>query len=558
MKWEQRVAEKIRSRQDQFGSFVRRIVEAIGGAIENNRWLAVSLLVAVYVFLALLEGHAMPFTNDEVYTIHIAQAPTYKRMLWMSREIDLHPPFHYLAQRLFLHIPGPLWLISRLPSMISGLVVTLVLFWMIAPRLGNLLGMLSAALPWTGPLAMFAWQNRPYMIWMLFLVLLIATWKKAISEDRKGWHVGAVFLLAALMVSNLLISILCLGAFMVAELVRWRARGRTDILLWLALTAPMLIGLGYFYQMRHLGSNSFPFWQIPSLGWGERMYIAMITQMFFLLSVSLAVTGFLGKRRRNVAMMEPEERPLQLPLVEGVLYWSLILVPVLLMFVAVFAHIQFWERYGSSAIIGFACVIPWMLYRRVRDLRLITTLMVIWFLGTTVQLAIEDGTIKDNDRPAFFQIGRKPIWLGQLDPKLPIVDASPMTFTEMSFREPLAISSRVYYLTDRNLADKYSGYTLFENEDKIREILDLPSHAEDMTKFLSEHDRFYMVATYQRGTDWLPRAFADMGIKMDYLGKFVSHYGDEDLFMVTTGTRDHPANANSNSHVVNPKTGLVE
>jgi hypothetical protein len=540
LRWDEALAHDLRSREVLIERWVRRWLDVIGDVLEGRQWLAMLLLVCVYVPVVLIEAHAQRLTNDEIYTVHISRAPTLHRMIWMAREIDLHPPLHYLLQRAALHVPGPMWLVSRLPSMLAGLVATLVLFRLTAQRLGNLLGIVSAAILWTGPVARQAWQNRPYMIWVALLSLLIVQWMRATRERRTGWDVAGIFLLSALMISDQLISVVCLLAFVLAEGVRWGTRGKVDWVLMGALLAPSAIGLGYFYQMRHLGQNSFPSWQIPSLSWAANMYSAMATQMFFLLSVSVAIAAYLGRGRKN---QTDERRPLSLPLAEGVVYAGLIVVPVLLMVIAVLTKIQFWERYSSCAVVGLAGLVPWMLYRRVREVRLVSTVIVLCYVGTALSQAVSDGNTSDLTRAVAStqKLGRDPVWLDRLDPSIPIVDASAMTFTEMSEEEPAAVAQRVFYLTDRAQAEKYSGYTLFENEEKIRGILELRSHAQDFNSFVATHPKFYMVATYGRGTDWLPRALAQRGADMNYLGKFVSKYDDDDLFMVTVGSPQGPS-----------------
>jgi len=95
------------------------------------------------------------------------------------------------------------------------------------------------------------------------------------------------------------------------------------------------------------------------------------------------------------------------------------------------------------------------------------------------------------------------------------------------------MARRVFYLTDREAALQYSHYTLFENEDKIRRLLQLPSQTEDLQKFLAEHPRFYVVGDYDRPEVWLLRKLAADGVPLDYLGKYESTYESTDLYLVS-------------------------
>ena len=108
-----------------------------------------------------------------------------------------------------------------------------------------------------------------------------------------------------------------------------------------------------------------------------------------------------------------------------------------------------------------------------------------------------------------------------------------MTFVEMSDRESPEIARRVFYLTDRDAALQYAHYTLFENEDKIRSLLGLPSQAEPLHEFLPDHTAFYVVGDYDRPEIWLLRKLAADGMRLDYLGKFESTYESNDLYEVS-------------------------
>ena len=136
------------------------------------------------------------------------------------------------------------------------------------------------------------------------------------------------------------------------------------------------------------------------------------------------------------------------------------------------------------------------------------------------------------ENPGLADVGRQPIALSTLDASLPIVAASPMTFVEMSDRETEPIARRVFYLTDRDAALQYAHYTLFENEDKIRQMLHLPSQTEALAPFVAEHKRFYVVGPYGQPEVWLLRKLAAEGFVLDYLGKFQSTYESQDLYLV--------------------------
>lgn len=504
------------------------LLNAIGDVFEEHRSLCWLLLVALYVPLVLIEAHSHLLSNDEIYTVHIAQAPTLGRMLWMSREIDLHPPLHYLLERATLHLDLPRWCAARLPAMGAGLVTTCVIFYFMACRLGNLFGLVSVTIFWFSSVRVFAWEGRPYMLWMCFLSLLLLSWDKATSPRRRPASVLAVFCCSFLMISNHLFGIACLMPFALAEACRCWQRRRPDLVLWLALFAPMLIGPAYFHPVHALGTNGFPTTQMPSLELATNMYIALVDNFYFTISVCFVLVGYFAQVRAG-----EEQRPFQLRTEEGVLLYSLLLLPLVILVAAAFVHVQFWYRYGACAILAIALLAPWNLYRRLRPTYPFAVLIVLFLIVSSICAMVSDYPVQGTRSYGYKETGRNPIFLSQLDPSLPIVDASPLTFTEMSDREAPAIVDRVFYLTDREAALRYSGYTLFENEEKIRSMLGLSSHTAPLDDFLASHPRFYLIATYTSRHDWLPRALADRGESIHYIGKFVSSYGDDDLYFVT-------------------------
>lgn len=144
------------------------------------------VLALIYAPLDVIEAHSHLMTNDEIYTWHIAQAPTIHRMLAMAREIDLHPPLHYLLQRWSLKLDLPRWLGSRLPNMIAGLITIFALFRLAAKHFGNTIGMTAAAAFLCSPAIRYAWENRPYMILMYALTLLMCAWDAATAPSGRG------------------------------------------------------------------------------------------------------------------------------------------------------------------------------------------------------------------------------------------------------------------------------------------------------------------------------------------------------------------------------------
>lgn len=517
-------------RAERFLRSSQLAAEAMAGWIDRHGLRCVVLMAVLFVPLAVVEAHSHPLLNDEIYTVHIAQAGSLRSMWQMAREIDLHPPLHYMAQRAALALPLPRWLGSRLPSILAGLVVGWSLFWFTAKRLGNLYGMVAVGAFWFGPAVDFAWDNRPYMLWLAFLCLLLLARDAALRLYRRWWAVALVALTTLAMVMTHFLGVACVLPFLAAEGVRARQRGRVDWPLAGALALPTLCGMMCFYQLHHMSENAFPPSRMASLGVAAGMYQWIFANTFFAVSLCallvVLVFGWDGRREGRGRSQWEGFNDADLMLLTGLMG-----LPVLMLAGSLLFHLQFWLRYGVAAIPAVGALVAWAIARRLPMGRMVAVAFVIASVGFLLDRAATEWQGPGN--AGIMDGGRLPISLEGLDPRLPIVAASPMTFVEMSDREPAAVAQRVFYVTDRQAALQYAHYTLFENEGKIRRMLRLPSNTEDLQPFLAEHGRFYVLGEYDRPEVWLLRKLAADGMTLRYLGKAESTYESADLYLVT-------------------------
>ena len=526
----QRTSAKKNSRTLSRESSLRALNRA-ADAIDARPAFCIFLVVICFLAMAVAESHSRLLSNDEIYTVHIAQSPTVGRMLALSREIDLHPPLHYFLQRYALMLPFPRWFDARLPSILAGLVACLTIMAFVSRRLGPLFGVVAVVAMWFSQMLAFSWSNRPYMLWLVFLCLLLPARTVAVRLFRPWWSVPAVFLLALAMVMSHLIGVLCLGPFFMAEAYRaWRNR-RIDWLLVLAFTLPMLVALGFHYQIAHLSKDAFPTQQMPSLALAIETYVVSLgtsLQVFGIILLLLLILFGPGAAVRSYATTRQHGIPFNMQ--ERIILYGLLILPLFTLLAGSFIHVQFWTRYGAAALPAIAilaaaytaCCLPFA--------RPMAFLIVLSGVVFSAFLILTDTPVQTNawDNKG----GRNPIPLATLDSSLPIVTASPMTFIEMSDREKPAIVNRVYYLTDIEQAKRFAHYTLFENEDKIRALLNLHSNAEPLITFLPEHHRFYVIGDYGAPQIWLLRCLAAWGLHLDYLGKYESSYESQDLYLV--------------------------
>ena len=124
------------------------VLGALASGLESRAAVAVLLLTILYVPVVLMEAHGRLLSADELYTLHIARAPTIRSMLHLARETDLHPPLSYVLERYALRLPGPRWVVARLPNLLCGLLATAMLFQFASRRMGRLYGYVAVAVLW--------------------------------------------------------------------------------------------------------------------------------------------------------------------------------------------------------------------------------------------------------------------------------------------------------------------------------------------------------------------------------------------------------------------------
>ena len=502
-------------RLERFKSGFSRFLENTSNWMEAHPLECMVVLVLLYVPLAVIEAHSHLISRDEIYTWRISQAPTLRRMLALTRETNLHPPLHYLLQRWSLKLDLPRWLGSRLPNMIAGLITLLALFRFAAKRFGSTIAMTAAAAFLCSPAVDLAWQNQPYMLLLCALLLLLFAWEAAIAPDRTWRSVVCVLLASLAVVADHRTGVACLLPFAVGEVVRFRRSHRTDWPLWLCLFTPFLLGV--IYQTRFLQTRSLTDEYLPSLVMSWNIYGDLLYDFFFATAVCIFLLALLPFLREAPAPRQRVLHPEELAVL-----CAIALLPIVTL--------------SFCAMVGIALLVPCLIATRSRAPRVLSVFIFCTLVASVIQKASTEWAVGGTYAAALFQTGRVPIHLQDLNPSLPIVDASSATFVEMSDRESAQLVSRLYYLTDRNASLRYSGYaisTFFASEEKTRESLGLDSHVSKLHDFVAQHPKFYMIAAYPADDDWLPRKLADSGVNVDYLGKFVSSYDNDDIFLVT-------------------------
>ena len=78
----------------------------LGDWVDEHPRFTLAVLFAIYICAHLGYSLRVPLWHDELFTYYIAQAPTVRELLHLTRTIDLNPPLSYLITRVTFHILG--------------------------------------------------------------------------------------------------------------------------------------------------------------------------------------------------------------------------------------------------------------------------------------------------------------------------------------------------------------------------------------------------------------------------------------------------------------------
>ena len=517
---------------------VSSLLEDLAASLESHQRLCMLFIVLLYLPMALVEAHAHPLRHDELFTWGISRAPTVASMLERIHTVDLNPPLSYLLERLSLMLPGPRWLLARLPSMTAGLLASEMLFLLFARRLSNLFGIFALSVFWVSAYVEYSWQNRPYMLWLAALTVLLFAWQEraGYSRHRRAMPV-LMFAAATLAAASHFLAVLSLLPFLGAAFFAGRRRA-VDWIGLLSIGVPTAVALAIDLTASSQASSIrrvlYPpdfLPRVDTVGW---MYVEMFLYFGIAVFACVVLRAFLpvrhGPQVAYARALRPEPR-------EIALFAGLTLQGLLVALVFSVRQVAFFPRYGIASVLGVAGLLTWFFYRRVARAAEIATLLAFALILATVARTAVDLFVFDvnGNSGADITAPRPPLTASTGD--LPIVAASGLTFVEMNDRETLPTRKRTYYLTDHDAAIGFAHATLFENEAHVQEALGLYGNVAPYPAFIAQHPHFFVIGTYTYPEDWLLRKLDADGATLIYRGKVRSTYKDDDLYEVNAVPR---------------------
>src|SRR6202171_6516911 len=160
-----------------------RVLQAIARFVETRSWVAVAAVTSVCGWIRLNSLASRHLDHDELYTFYIAQAPTLRQLLTLTRTVDLHPPLSYLLIRISFAIFGVSSWSCRLPSVLAFFFTVALVFWLVKRVVSPLYGIISILFFWSVPFTYQADEARPYSLLLCFTTLMLLSWYGAIEAS---------------------------------------------------------------------------------------------------------------------------------------------------------------------------------------------------------------------------------------------------------------------------------------------------------------------------------------------------------------------------------------
>ena len=502
----------------------------IAAALESRPLVSFLLLLIVVIPGVLGRSLDKPLWHDELFTFYISHAPSLSVLFSDTRMIDLNPPLSYLLTRVSFAMFGVNTLTCRLPEMMGFLVAMLSLFLFVRRRAGALYGLLAATLLYTGAAAELTAEARPYGLLLGFGSLSLLGWQKARAHDRLG--IPLMLLGGFGMLLSHVFSVFLWSALAGAEVIRILQRRRIGWALVAAWILPLVCIWTYVPLLRSHGGGTFPSAFQPSIHTIATFYDSWVERDVRCVLLTGLVLVLLAGRQVFRGVSTPV-----LTLAEWAATVFVLSVPLVILTQLIRSHAAFFPRYTTAGNIGLsvftAVTLAWWTSRDIRAALLCIGIAMLSSGQLHAALnAIRHQPILTSTEPA--PTVCEACELSQrLDPSIPFVDASGLTFLEMDHRESDTMLQRVFYLTDPIASATYAHANIFEGMAVEKSLFPMRANVSIYADFVRLHHRFFVFGEYGFPEDWLLRKLQVDGASLRLVGQMRSSYRDRDLYYVS-------------------------
>ncbi|MEQ1945543.1 MAG: glycosyltransferase family 39 protein [Bryobacteraceae bacterium] len=505
-------------------------------ALDRTPFLPLYCSAVLYVLFGILWSRR-PLWYDELITYYIAKSPSWAHMFGALAKHDLNPPLQALLTGWSLRLFGDSDFAARIPSFLAFGLASYCVTRFVGSRLGRFYGLTAMLALWTTIFLDYSSEARPYALMVAFFGVAIVSWQSFI-DGRKPIPalIGITLGISGVLMSHVFgcVLLLPLGG---AEALRSWDRRRLDWKVWTAFLVPAPCLLIYIPMVRtyHNLASAYPPEFEASLLKAVTFFSEVLSHGGIYLFLALAGAICLSSNDDT----EDHSTPLAFLRHEVALYVGLLSIPLLINLVLMMRGGAFWPRYAIGAGFGMSFAFAHLIAYATGGSRSAAAVAAL-ILGAGIPLT---RIVTPLMEPHKLNVTKRISW-PELDSKLPIVDASGLTFLEMNKRESREFLSRVYYLTDRDSAVRFAHATIFEAFDTLGNWFPIDAHIAPYREFTAESRHFFVLCTLNYPEDWLIGKLMHDGATLKFLGEVRAGYRDSMVFDVRLGDPESAASPN--------------
>jgi hypothetical protein len=297
------------------------------------------------------------------------------------------------------------------------------------------------------------------------------------------------------------------------EIVRLRARRRTDWAMWMVMAAAGLVVLIYPHLLTNRDpAPTYPWspfhvsvWDIPAA------YRDLLAPLLLPVLLALLAVSALEPRK---SVLPPENVTPQ-PAHEWAALAGFCAIPVFAIAIASLTTGAFNLRYGVAGVIGIACLVPRLAARLSRHPARHGAILALVLLGlftgefaTQLWSEAQPAVVpRWAARPAGPRLGipGHPLLDAASGRDLPLVIADGQVFLQLNHYADRALLARTYYLTDLDAALRHTGSASFEVAyPRMKPAFRLQGNVEPAEPFLQQKRPFLLYSTGYF-VEWLPQ-----------------------------------------------------
>jgi hypothetical protein len=471
----------------------------------DSRALVYAAFTVIYLVPTLWMASGKLIWDDEFFTLYLARADWRSLLAALTTGADQHPPpFYYLTHWVF-QLFGMNHITLRLTAIVGFWILCVCLYEIVRDLAEPMWGVVAMLFPLSTKIYYYATEARGYGLVIGFSALAMLAWFKATEHHRRAVFLPLLAVSLAGAVSSHYYAALILIPLAAGELVRTRALGRIDVLVWIAFAftfLPIAVFLPTILSARGYSSH---FWAVPV--WSDAIFfyssmlgLGAVPLIGFLTAGLVFGFGERGWRAMNFIGRGIQYNSLHergpLTIWQATALYLLAVTPISAMLVAKYATHGFSPRYAICSIVGIATLAAYLLSRAAPRALLAIVAAMLCLIMYGVEIRLLRGEFSEQ-RAHLTDSAR--VLSGSGGAQIALMDITVMH--QLSFYAPRELATRVNYVADPEKSVEYL------NQDTVdRGLLDLrpwfPLKVVRVESFLADNPHFLAYGEID-GWSWL-------------------------------------------------------